>query len=509
MVRSRGRLIFISILLLWVLPFTCNGADGKGKEKKSTSTSTSTTKAKKDRDNSLYENAFYTFKEVSFPSFIPPYRGMIDDTLGLLRNSSKQVVDISKGGDPKAVAESVKVTVADKLVNQPVFVSIAAISQRIGSVYDSVKAVFQGSVIPTRVFVFISAEPYLMDEGVPITGIPRPLLDMTSNYPVSIVYTDNIGPHRKLIPLLWKHWHDDVVIITIDDDFDSKKYPDVLANLIKYYIASDREHVVALRARRIGLCRASPYGMLRYSFWSIMYHYGTVEMLVLPTGTGGILYRPRFFDPIVFDPILRNRTATGDDIMFRIAAMLNDVSVVVACYPQFRNGEFRKCPSKAKMTSLPPGNFTHYHHALSANANGRAHARRLEDEPDSDDEEKMQDALALALANGKGKLGGDFVPVTIDKDKGEDEGSLWSINKLVKNNAQWSKALAYVKAVRKFQFRDLADKYIRKERGNECFKGNKPPFACSLVKCGGDKSGGKPSGKNSPKSTKKVEKNGN
>ena len=28
-------------------------------------------------------------------------------------------------------------------------------------------------------------------------------------------------------------------------------------------------------------------------------------MLVLPTGTGGILYRPKFFHEIVFDPMLR------------------------------------------------------------------------------------------------------------------------------------------------------------------------------------------------------------
>ena len=28
-------------------------------------------------------------------------------------------------------------------------------------------------------------------------------------------------------------------------------------------------------------------------------------MLILPTGTGGILYRPRFFHEIVFDPMLR------------------------------------------------------------------------------------------------------------------------------------------------------------------------------------------------------------
>ena len=42
------------------------------------------------------------------------------------------------------------------------------------------------------------------------------------------------------------------------------------------------------------------------------------EFLVLPTGNGGILYHPRFFHKIVFDPILRNLTRYNDDLTFRL-----------------------------------------------------------------------------------------------------------------------------------------------------------------------------------------------
>jgi hypothetical protein len=54
-------------------------------------------------------------------------------------------------------------------------------------------------------------------------------------------------------------------------------------------------------------------------------------MLLLPTGTGGVLYRPSFFHPIVFDRQLLNLTSTGDDLTFRLATMARGVPVVTAC----------------------------------------------------------------------------------------------------------------------------------------------------------------------------------
>lgn len=54
-------------------------------------------------------------------------------------------------------------------------------------------------------------------------------------------------------------------------------------------------------------------------------------MLTLPTGTSGVLYRPSFFHRVVFDHVLISLTKTGDDLMFRLAAMVNGIAVVTAC----------------------------------------------------------------------------------------------------------------------------------------------------------------------------------
>ena len=54
-------------------------------------------------------------------------------------------------------------------------------------------------------------------------------------------------------------------------------------------------------------------------------------MLVLPTGSGSILYRPKFFTDLVFDHELRALTATNDDLAFRLVTLMNNIMVVMGC----------------------------------------------------------------------------------------------------------------------------------------------------------------------------------
>lgn len=226
---------------------------------------------------------------------------------------------------------------------------------------------------------------------------------------------ENIGPHRKLLPILSRLWSQDDVIVTFDDD---RRVPrDSLLRLIKYYLNSNRDAVVGLRVRRIGVCatyrtggsggskasqvspprshttadaasnatvsrklrerrhrrhrrkrskpktahkdiselalphqsqshaavsRAIPdvakrhyrlglaeYGACRWP--RVQNRYIIKEMLALPTGNGGVLYRPRFFHPIVFDEQLRALTQWNDDLTFRLSTMVKGIFVVPGC----------------------------------------------------------------------------------------------------------------------------------------------------------------------------------
>jgi len=58
------------------------------------------------------------------------------------------------------------------------------------------------------------------------------------SFSINVVYTDNIGPHRKLLPVLSKFWHMDCVIVTMDDDREPEFLKTALARLLEYYIAS-------------------------------------------------------------------------------------------------------------------------------------------------------------------------------------------------------------------------------------------------------------------------------
>ena len=78
-------------------------------------------------------------------------------------------------------------------------------------------------------------------------------------------------------------------------------------------------------------------------------------MLLLPTGVGGVLYRPRFFNlTIAFSKALWEVTPRGDDLTFRIATLAMGVKVYTACIL----GVFK---DKKKVTNCPDLNGVDFH----------------------------------------------------------------------------------------------------------------------------------------------------
>lgn len=95
------------------------------------------------------------------------------------------------------------ISVSTLLGEQPLYVSIAVISGRIRKVIKIIWSILNGIVIPTHIFLFISKDPFMMDKGIREAEIPLELQYLAASTDIfSIVYTDNIGPHRKLLPIL-------------------------------------------------------------------------------------------------------------------------------------------------------------------------------------------------------------------------------------------------------------------------------------------------------------------
>lgn len=238
---------------------------------------------------------------------------------------------------------------SDRIVRPPaghgqrIYISLTTIAQRLDLTYVTIRSLIRGNLLPDAIYLFLSREPFLLDEGVDADGKHRRSLDRIERLKAEfqnlhVVFVSNTGPRRKLLPLLREKWQEDCLIVTVDDD--TIYHRNMLASLINYYLHSGGQAIVALRVRRIGFCvtaRAAADGQdmdLHYApymhrgrgAWPFV-GAGMRELFLLPIGFGGVLYRPAFFSAFVFDEALGNLTRTADDLLFRLATLANRIEV--------------------------------------------------------------------------------------------------------------------------------------------------------------------------------------
>lgn len=379
---------------------------------------------------------------------------------------------------------------------QPVYISIATISDRIGKVHETIEGILSNDLLPTHIYVFISHEPFLLDKGVHEDTIPLALQILTKTMPVSIIYTDNIGPHRKLLPILARFWHEDCVIITIDDDKGRGLSKITISQLIKYYLASNKKSIVALRARRIGICSKKPWKKtgpyLKWPGATKEKH----EMLVLPTGTGGVLYRPRFLHPIIFDLKLREYTISGDDLAFRLAGLAAKTYVMIGCREERNKGSkqlYNKCPKIVQTVDVRGGRNTFSPISASDTMNKEWTKKEMKgnDVGDGSDDETeyslpsvangRQASIALKLDVPEIMLNNSNISFVDIKSQQIDEHrrlGLFGMNR-AENDKMWSKAVRYLKQRKVLDLAQVLLEYAELERQN-C---DSKVRACGFIRC--------------------------
>ena len=113
-----------------------------------------------------------------------------------------------------------------------VYVSLTSISPRVNKLITTLKSILNQTVIPDKIFLYLSEEEYLIDKGFKNKILPNHLkkfINENSNI-LELNWVENTGPYRKLLPTLKKKWKENCLIITIDDDFIYNK------NLIEKHI---------------------------------------------------------------------------------------------------------------------------------------------------------------------------------------------------------------------------------------------------------------------------------
>ena len=147
---------------------------------------------------------------------------------------------------------------------------------------------------------------------------------ISDNSIIDVKWVKNIGPYRKLLPLLKDKWNENCIIITIDDDtvYDTN----LIVNLVYDYYK--QECVIGYREFTPSFDKIENFDYIK--------KHDKLQNLSLynfVTGKAGVLYKPEFFyktkDLIFNDEIYLNTCATSDDIWFNILRILNNINCYV------------------------------------------------------------------------------------------------------------------------------------------------------------------------------------
>jgi hypothetical protein len=209
-------------------------------------------------------------------------------------------------------------------IKQPVYISLTSIFQNQFFLLQTLQSIIKQSIQPDKIFLYLSEEPYILDDGFKdqkITNIH--LLEFINNNSIiHIKWGKNIGSYRKLLPLLKDKWEKDCIIITIDDDtiYDE--------NLIKNLVADYNKHKCVVGYR--GFTPVfDKFENFDYDKRGQIQNLSVYNFL---TGKGGILYKPEFFHQtkqLIFNhEIYLNTCSKQDDIWFYILRILNNIE----CY---------------------------------------------------------------------------------------------------------------------------------------------------------------------------------
>jgi hypothetical protein len=207
------------------------------------------------------------------------------------------------------------------------YVSLTSIYQNQRILLKTLESLKTQTLRPQAVEIFLSEEPYLVDQGFKNRAISDPELAIFLNTNASLFkvnWVPNTGPYRKLLPILKEKWTEDCLIVTVDDD--TCYHPNLLENLLADY--NTHRCVVNYRGFTPALTKLADLEYNKKASLCPKYLYN------FPTGKAGILYHPAFFHKtgeLIFDQTIYLDTCkTADDIWFALIRILNGIECYLA-----------------------------------------------------------------------------------------------------------------------------------------------------------------------------------
>lgn len=147
------------------------------------------------------------------------------------------------------------------------------------------------SLLPERINLWISHEPFMADKG--IAALPNWINELNHIHDIIRVhYVDNIGPYRKIIPALRSSANEDVIVYVDDDVIYANAWFEGLLNTFEKL---ERKYVVASRVR---VKKNNFFGKLQsYNMFHVCSEQQLFSSDFIITGVGGcILMRKHIKD---------------------------------------------------------------------------------------------------------------------------------------------------------------------------------------------------------------------
>lgn len=213
-----------------------------------------------------------------------------------------------------------------------VYVSITSIYDKQHELLLTLKSIASQTRKPDTCFIYLSEHPYLLDKGFPRKQLHKDLQDfLNKNASLFVIkWTDNIGPYRKLLPLLKEKWNEDCLIITLDDDTEYNK------SLVSDYVIDWTTHKCCIAYRGFTFNVGTPPSSLQSITYENRKKLVNKYLFNFHTGKGGVVYHPSFFkrtgDLIFNRAVYRECCETGDDIWFNFIRIANNVDCFVKNY---------------------------------------------------------------------------------------------------------------------------------------------------------------------------------
>ncbi len=202
-------------------------------------------------------------------------------------------------------------------------ITLTTISSRLDHVHIVIESLLAQD-FPAHAYevrLHLSKHPYLLDQGCPTLTIELQKLQRDHKKRFSVVYVENTGPYRKLLPVLnevYDYEPDEfckTLIVTADDD---TAYPSYFLNrLYEHYLKY--RCVIGYRGR---IMRFDGGKLVPYRKWNKTTQENP-SLLNVPTGKDGVLYSPLHFSPMILDIALAQQHAPkADDLWIKAHTLL-------------------------------------------------------------------------------------------------------------------------------------------------------------------------------------------